>query len=78
MRKRWHRRCGYAEYCDAVVEKQSIDIDAVASASNTLRGFKEAVNDAWPRRSNNRENLRRESLKEAVLSFADKHETRDR
>lgn len=34
------------EYCDAVVEKQSIDIDAVASASNTLRGFKEAVNDA--------------------------------
>ena len=34
------------EYCDAVVENQSIDIDAVASASNTLRGFKEAVNDA--------------------------------
>ena len=34
------------EYCDAIVEKQSIDIDAVASASNTLRGFKEAVNDA--------------------------------
>ena len=34
------------EYCDAVVAAQSLDIDAVASASNTLKGFKEAVNDA--------------------------------
>ena len=34
------------EYCDAVVAAQSLEIDAVASASNTLKGFKEAVNDA--------------------------------
>ena len=33
-------------YCASVVEKQGIDIDAVASASNTLKGFKAAVNDA--------------------------------
>jgi len=34
------------EYCQQVVDTQGLDIDAVASASNTLRGFKEAVNDA--------------------------------
>jgi len=33
-------------YCDAVVDSQSLDIDVVSGASNTLRGFKEAVNDA--------------------------------
>lgn len=33
-------------YCQAVVDSQSIDIDVVSSASNTLRGFKEAINDA--------------------------------
>ncbi|MDO4546836.1 MAG: FAD-binding protein [Clostridia bacterium] len=33
-------------YCESVVEKQSLDIDVVTSASNTLYGFKDAVNDA--------------------------------
>lgn len=33
-------------YCKSVVDTQSIDIDVVSSASNTLRGFKEAINDA--------------------------------
>lgn len=33
-------------YCKSVVDSQSIDIDVVSSASNTLRGFKEAINDA--------------------------------
>lgn len=33
-------------YCDAVVDAQSLDVDVVSGASNTLRGFKEAVNDA--------------------------------
>ena len=34
------------DYCQQVVDKQSLEIDTVSSASNTLRGFKEAVNDA--------------------------------
>ncbi|MDR0514970.1 MAG: FAD-binding protein [Coriobacteriaceae bacterium] len=34
------------EYVIAVVEKQSFDIDVVSGATNTLRGFEEAVNDA--------------------------------
>lgn len=34
------------EYCEAVVNNQSLDVDVVASASNTLNGFKAAVNDA--------------------------------
>lgn len=33
-------------YCEQVVEKQSLEVDAIASSSNTLKGFKEAVNDA--------------------------------
>ncbi len=33
-------------YCTSVVEAQSVEIDAVASASNTLKGFQAAVNDA--------------------------------
>lgn len=34
------------DYCQQVVDTQSLDVDVVATASNTLRGFKEAVNDA--------------------------------
>ena len=33
-------------YCKSVVDSQSIDIDVVSGASNTLRGFKEAINNA--------------------------------
>lgn len=33
-------------YCTSVVETQGVEIDAVASASNTLKGFQAAVNDA--------------------------------
>lgn len=33
-------------YCEQVVEKQNLEIDVVATSSNTLKGFKEAVNDA--------------------------------
>ena len=33
-------------YCEQVVAKQSLDVDVVATSSNTLKGFKEAVNDA--------------------------------
>ncbi|MCD8023830.1 MAG: FMN-binding protein [Lachnospiraceae bacterium] len=34
------------EYINQTIETQSLDIDVVSSASNTLRGYKEAVNDA--------------------------------
>lgn len=34
------------EYIQSVIDSQNLDIDVVSSASNTLRGFKEAVNDA--------------------------------
>lgn len=33
-------------YVDSFVETQSFDIDTVSGATNTLRGFKEAINDA--------------------------------
>ncbi|WP_080797526.1 FAD-binding protein [Arabiibacter massiliensis] len=33
-------------YVETIVEKQSFDIDTVSGATNTLRGFEEAVNDA--------------------------------
>lgn len=34
------------DYCKQTVETQNLDLDVVSSASNTLRGYKEAVNDA--------------------------------
>ncbi len=34
------------EYCKQTVDTQGLDLDVVSSASNTLRGYKEAVNDA--------------------------------
>ncbi len=34
------------DYCQQTVDKQSLDIDIVSSASNTLRGYKEAINNA--------------------------------
>lgn len=36
----------FPDYIASTIETQSLDIDVVSGASNTLRGYKEAVNDA--------------------------------
>ena len=41
-----------SDYCQAVVDSQSLEIDVSSGASNTLRGFKEAITDALSKAGN--------------------------